>query len=126
MVLTEDDALGNALKVYEGELKRMGQLTTLTLSTRSDFDAPQQAAINSSPEVDVVILLEGLIDLDAERARLRKEIDKLSKQKLGVEKRLNNPKFRDRAPAAVIEQNEVILRDVNAQIKRLEDRIEAL
>ena len=48
--------------------------------------------------------LEGLIDFDAERKRLAKELGKIEKEIAKVESKLNNPSFAERAPAEVLEE----------------------
>ena len=55
-------------------------------------------------EMQILIPLAGLIDKDAETARLNKEIEKIQKGLAGVEGRLSNPNFTDKAPADVVEQ----------------------
>ena len=55
-------------------------------------------------EMQILIPLAGLIDKDAETARLNKEIEKIQKGLAGVEGRLNNPSFTDKAPENVVAQ----------------------
>jgi len=50
----------------------------------------------------VYIPLEGLIDLDAEKDRLTKEIGKLEGAVKGVQAKLANEKFVNKAPAEVV------------------------
>jgi valyl-tRNA synthetase len=45
-----------------------------------------------------------LIDFDAERKRLAKELGKIEKEIAKVESKLNNPSFAERAPAEVLEE----------------------
>jgi valyl-tRNA synthetase len=123
VVLTDHQDLATTVQNYEKELKRMAQLTELTVSSREGYDIPAQAAVNSGVEMDVLILLEGLIDLGAERERLAKEVEKLDKRRQSLSKRLNNPGFRERAPEKVIQETEGKLRDIEEQITRLEERI---
>ena len=123
VVLTDHKGLAQTVQGYEKELKRMAQLTDLSIAPRQGYNIPAQAAVNSGVEMDVLILLEGLIDLAAERERLAKEVEKLDKRRQSLGKRLNNPGFRDRAPEKVIKETEGNLRDVEEQIARLEERI---
>ena len=51
---------------------------------------------------EMFIPLEGVIDIDAERARLDKELAKSNKDISSLEKRLSNPGFRARAPEKVV------------------------
>ena len=98
----------------------MAQLTEITVTSRQGYDIPSQAAVNSGVDMDVLILLEGLIDLGAERERLAKEVEKLDKRRQSLSKRLGSSGFRDRAAAKVIEDTENNLRDVEEQIARIE------
>ena len=126
VVLTDHTSLAQTVLGYEKELKRMAQLTELTVSARGEYEIPAQAAVNSGVEMDVLILLEGLIDLDAECERLSKEVEKIDKRRQSLSKRLNSDGFRDRAPEQVIVETENNLRDVEEQIARLNERIAQL
>jgi len=48
--------------------------------------------------------LEGLIDIEEEKARLEKTLGKLTKEIGGLKGRLNNPKFAESAPEEVVEE----------------------
>ncbi len=126
VVLTDHAGLANTVQSYEKELKRMAQLTELTVAARDGYDIPAQAAVNSGVEMDVLILLEGLIDLDAERERIAKEVEKLDKRRQSLSKRLGSAGFRERAPEKVIQETESNLKDIEEQITRLEERITQL
>jgi valyl-tRNA synthetase len=55
-------------------------------------------------EATLGLLLAGVIDIAAEKARLLKEIDKATKEVAGLDGRLNNPAFVAKAPEAVVEE----------------------
>ena len=74
----------------------------------------------------VLIPLAGLIDLDAERARLTKEIARIQAEIKKCEGKLGNANFVDHAPAAVVEQERTRLSDWNAQIDALRGQAEKL
>jgi len=57
-------------------------------------------------EATAALPLEGLIDLDAERARLRKEVARLADEIAKVERKLGNADFVAKAPAEVVEENQ--------------------
>ena len=72
--------------------------------------------------MQILIPLAGLIDKDAELARLEKEIGKLS---VNIEKgnaKLNNPGFTDKAPAAVIEKERVRVDELSSALAQLQDQ----
>ena len=55
-------------------------------------------------ESSILIPLKGVIDFAAERERLQKELDGLNKNLEGYARKLSNPAFVDKAPAAVVEE----------------------
>jgi len=70
--------------------------------------------------------LADVIDLDAERARLSKEIDKLAKEITGYDKKLANEAFLAKAPDAVVEEQHERRKDANAAKEKLEGALERL
>ncbi len=70
-------------------------------------EAPSQGAARAIVEgVTIVVPLAGMVDLDAERSRLQKELAQVEAQVERLEKQLANSAFRDRAPEVVIRKVE--------------------
>ncbi|RZZ89435.1 valine--tRNA ligase [Pseudoxanthomonas winnipegensis] len=82
-------------------------------------DAPASAAAVVG-ELRLLVPLEGLVDLDAERARLDKEIARVAGEREKSEAKL--AKFSDKVPAAVVEQERVRLADWTAQLTALREQ----
>ncbi len=68
----------------------------------------------------------GTIDLDAERARLDKDLAAARKELTGTEAKLANPSFTDKAPTAVVDKIKVRREVALADIERIEARLGAL
>ncbi|HKD36525.1 MAG TPA: class I tRNA ligase family protein, partial [Pirellulales bacterium] len=66
--------------------------------------APPQSANFAAADCEVFVDLAGHIDLDAERARNKKELENLRKQIDAKEKKLANENFVSRAPADVVQK----------------------
>ncbi|HET7524525.1 MAG TPA: valine--tRNA ligase, partial [Burkholderiaceae bacterium] len=62
------------------------------------------------------------IDVDAERARLGKEIERLQGEIAKADAKLDNPSFVQRAPAAVVEQERQRVAAFKQALRRLEDQ----
>ena len=95
------------------------QLRFLNRLERIDAIAaePPPAATGLVGELKLFVPLEGLVDLDAERARLDKEIARVSAEKDKSEAKL--AKFSDKVPPAVVEQERQRLADWTAQLETL-------
>ncbi|GAA4999516.1 valine--tRNA ligase [Pseudoluteimonas lycopersici] len=78
---------------------------------------PPAAAPAVVGELQLFVPLEGLVDLDAERARLDKEIAKISAEKDKSEAKL--AKFGAGVPAAVVEQERARLADWSSKLEAL-------
>ncbi len=81
-------------------IERLANLSELNLAS-SPLDA-EGGAVRSLPEFALKISLKDAVDLGAERARLAKELEKLSREMAAVEGQLCNEKFLSRAPEKVV------------------------
>ena len=90
-----------ASKVIAGSAAALDRLARL--SAVHTADAPDGAAMQVSAGGDLfVIPLEGVIDIDAEKTRLKKALEVSAKEAKALEGRLSNPNFVERAkPEAV-------------------------
>jgi valyl-tRNA synthetase len=81
---------------------------------------PKGAAQAVLGEATIVLPLAGLIDLDAERARLGRERAKAADEAGKVLKKLGNPDFVSRAKEEVVAENRERLATAEAEIARLD------
>lgn len=77
-------------------------------------------------EMEIMIPMAGLIDKDAELARLAKAADKLSADAKRTEGKLSNENFVSKAPAAVIEKEKTKLADAQMQLRKIQEQVEAI
>jgi valyl-tRNA synthetase len=88
---------------------------------------PAKGVITVSSRLGELYLpLEGLVDLDAERARLTKELEKIQGEIVKVEQKLANPAFTGKAPPAVLAEHQKRLEDWKAKLEHTHKAIEAL
>ena len=73
---------------------------------------------------EIAVPLEGLIDFEKERARLEKELNKLTNEREGLEKRLSNQDFISRAAADVVETTRARAEELADQVTKLRAVIE--
>jgi valyl-tRNA synthetase len=74
----------------------------------------------------VALPLAGLFDLDAERSRLSRQIDELEAEVGRLESRLADERFRTRAPAPVVRQEEERLAAARSRLEGLRARLSEL
>jgi valyl-tRNA synthetase len=122
--LTDDQGHRTLLSTYQNEIQRLALLEAMEVEARTGFEVPKHAATNASSDLEVVVPLEGLIDLDAEKKRLEKELAKAEKEQIGLNKRLDNPNFRDKAPPEVVEQAQANLLEIAEKVGRIKKAIE--
>ncbi|MCL1888121.1 MAG: valine--tRNA ligase [Kiritimatiellaeota bacterium] len=107
-------------------------LDALTLQLRASeieivTDAPTQAMPVTLCKLGTLMLpLEGLVDVAAERAKLDAEIKKNQGFLSGIEAKLNNPGFTDKAPAAVVENQRQRMAELRQILAELAARRAAL
>ena len=70
-------------------------------------------------KLEVHVPMAGLIDVDAEVARLERQLKKLEGEIKGLSGKLNNPGFTDKAPAEVVEREHGRLQDAQAQLAKI-------
>ena len=85
-----------------------------------------ESAIALVGEMKVLIPLAGLIDKDAEKDRLNKEIDKLLKLKDQFSGKLNNKQFVSGAPEAVVKKEQNKLASVDKALQEMELQLEKI
>jgi valyl-tRNA synthetase len=90
-------------------------------------DAPPQGAVQLVVRGDVAALpLKGVIDLDAERARLVKEMAKCDADIARVDAKLNNPNFVARAPEEVVEEEKEKREEALARKAKIAEALQRL
>jgi valyl-tRNA synthetase len=87
---------------------------------------PKLAAGAVVQGAEIFVPLAGLIDVDSEKARLEKEIARLQQLAEGVEKKLSNPQFVERAPKEVVEKEREKGESFKASVEKLRRNLEQL
>ncbi len=108
------------LKDSENYLLKLGRLERITW-LNADDSAPE-SAIALVGGMKILIPMAGLIDKDAELARLDKEIQRIEKELPRIEGKLNNAAFVDKAPADVIAKEREKLATLHSSLKNLNEQ----
>ncbi len=106
-------------------------ITALTRAERVDVLDPATAEASPaaralagvSGELQVLLPIEGLVDLDALRGRLEKDLAKAEKEIKGLTGRLANPSFAGKAPPEVVAECRATLAEAEAQAELARRRL---
>jgi valyl-tRNA synthetase len=88
------------VRKYEGYMMRLARVTSLSI-VESGLRPPLSASAVVEGE-ELFVPLEGVIDLDLERKRLQREIDRVTDMLKGIGAKLGNPDFTGKAPEEVV------------------------
>jgi valyl-tRNA synthetase len=113
----QDRAFFASSSIYLYKLGRLESATWL-----ADEVAAPESAIALVGSLKILIPMAGLIDKDAELARLDKEIQKIQKELPRAESKLNNPDFVSKAPAEVLKKEEQKLAELRSSLDNLEQQ----
>ncbi len=87
---------------------------------------PGRVTTVTSSGIEAAIDLEGIVDLDAERTRLRSRIDQQEAELRRAEGKLANKDFVSKAPSAVVEKERRKLVEAQEAKQKLEDQLRNL
>jgi len=124
IVKVENKELGDHLEKSGGYAKTLARIKELRIGVNED--KPKNAATAVITGAEVYVPLEGLLDLNQERDRLRKEIAKISKDIETFSKKLSNKNFVDKAPKEVVEKDTAKLEEFKVKRDKLEQSLTTL
>lgn len=73
-------------------------------------------------DMELLVPMAGLIDKDAELARLDKEIDRKEKDRARTEGKINNPNFVEKAPEDVVQKERDKLQELDNALQKLQEQ----
>ena len=112
-----NEAQAQIISDMDSSILRLARVSAVT-SHRGEM--PKQSARTSLAQVDLALPLAGILDFDAEKARLAKDIKAADSEIEKIAKKLNNQGFIAKAPEAVIDENRRRLAEEEARKAGLE------
>jgi valyl-tRNA synthetase len=100
---------------------RLGNLTELSFA-KASFDSTK-GVIRSTKDFDLFIAYEAAVDPQAEVTRLRKELDRISKDIESKQSRLGDETFRSKAPEHIVKGLETIIAERRVEFEKLTERL---
>jgi valyl-tRNA synthetase len=123
-VRVNEESFGRLLEDHIDYFRSLARVENLHCGV--DVRKPPVAASAVISGAEIFLPLEGLIDIDAEKARLEKDLDNLKTQLVKVSKKLANADFLANAPAEVIDREKLKKRDYEERIERINKNLEQI
>ncbi|GAB0218458.1 valine--tRNA ligase [Staphylococcus pseudintermedius] len=101
-IQAKNETIQQLLKTNQHYLERFCNPSTLEIETQ--IDIPDKAMTTVVAAGEVILPIEGLIDMDKELERLEKDLQKWQKELDRVNKKLSNENFVNKAPEHVINE----------------------
>ena len=105
-------------------LQRVGRVESINLL--ADGDEPPAAATALLGDMRLLVPMQGLIDVEAERARLDKQMEKTRAELKKANGKLANENFVNNAPAAVVAQERDRVAEFEKTITQLTEQLQKL
>lgn len=109
---------------YKDVIQAMVRASQITIAAK--MDKPELCLVSVLDGVEAYIPTQGVIDLEKERDRLRAEAKDLERYISGVEAKVTNIEFLEKAPAEIIETEKQKMAQANEKLQRLKEQIKNL
>ncbi|MGM7636513.1 valine--tRNA ligase [Bacillus sp. Hm123] len=123
-IKAKDEAILSVLEYNRAYVERFCNPEELTMSV--DAVAPDKAMTAVVTGAELILPLEGLINIDEEIARLQKEWDKWNSEVERVQKKLGNERFVSKAPQKVVDEERAKEQDYLEKRAAVEARMNEL
>ncbi len=121
---TEDETLAGRISQQADYIKQLARVSELELVDRNEKIVA--AAVAVLENIEIFVPLAGLIDLDAERSRLSREIERLETQVHGLEKKLLNEQYLSKAPQQVVLQDKEKLKNFSEKLEKFRSNLKLI
>ena len=105
-------------------ISSLANVSSLIIS--ADAEKPAGSSVSLAGSLEVYVALSGLVDFEAERARLQSERDKVSKDAAKLEKKLSNQGFLAKAAPEIIEKDRAHFAELTDKLARIDEQLAAL
>ena len=122
-----DDASNSDIKrleLFESFISNMGSVESIIHKEGPD-DLPK-SAIALLKGMKIYIPLEGLVDIEEEKARLQKKLSNLNQDLKSVKNRLSNDAFVEKAPKEVVDELKEKFKALSSDQTRIEEQLSLL
>ncbi len=96
------------------------------LKVQKSIEKPKSYIAGIAYELKIYMPLSGVIDTEKEKKRLSKQAEKLSKELMSIERKLNNEKFISKAPEHIVAKEKEKFNEVKEKLEKISEIIQNL
>ena len=105
------------IRSMEGMIKKLARVDDIEYLEGGVEVKNEAAAVVG--DTDIYLPVKGILDFEEEKKRIIKEINKVEKEVSGLEKKLENPDFLNKAPRELVEKNRERRGELQSRVSRL-------
>ncbi len=112
------------LNDYQNYFAKLAKISEMEIAI--DLPKPKSAIAAVVQNIEIYLPLEGLIDLEAERSKLEKQLEKLEKELKGIAGKLKNKKFLENAPQEIVEKEKEKFAEIETKVIKTRELLNGL
>jgi valyl-tRNA synthetase len=120
-----DQTMRGVLSANEAQIKKLARADNIVLSDTLEVPRASARAVLTGAS-EIAVPLEGLINFEKERARLKGQIEKLSIELQRLEAQLSNKSFVEKAPEEKVAGLRTRAVEISGQTRTLEQNLQSL
>ena len=126
-IVPQDQKALQILTHHKNLLMKFCKLSDLNFEARENLSKCAVTPLQfSGSSVDVIVPLEGIVDIDEEIKRIQKAIEKVNKDINLLSNKLKNQNFIKNAPEELVENDKNLLKEAETKFRTLQDSLNRL
>lgn len=121
VIVSADKAIRETFQTYQAEVKKLGRLESFKVE--SQFKKSKAYLGHAFADFEVFILIEGIVDPEKEKERMRKKIQEVEGWIKSLRGKLSNENFVKSAPADIVQKEKEKLDDAEKVLKSHQEHL---
>jgi valyl-tRNA synthetase len=124
LIVNANSAQQQLIQQYAYLLQSIAKLESIKFLAPTDKQP--ESAVALVGEMQLLIPMQGLIDKEAELARLNRELEKLNKEIIKAKAKLDNPGYVEKAPKEVVAKEQQNFADLQQSVSKIQENIQKI
>jgi valyl-tRNA synthetase len=124
LIKSSDNDLMDFVKENQKDILYLAKAQSVKIDYK--LEKPSGSATGANEICEVYIPLEGIIDINREYDRLKKELEKTNIDYIRTKSKLRNSNFISKAPKEIIEKEKIKMEEFESKIEKLDNNLAVL